>query len=81
MITTVVDKAAGNPLYATYLVRTALNVAGQEPHTPAVADLAEHLISAPAFDSDLKTYYITDGYSAVWLKTPGLFGLPKPLLY
>jgi hypothetical protein len=56
VIGSVVDKAVGNPLYATYLVRTAVSLARQETEASTI-DIGEYLTSAPAFDYDLSSYY------------------------
>jgi len=50
-----VEKADGSPLYATYLARTAMDIAdGKSTETP---DIAEYISTAPAFDDDLNAYY------------------------
>jgi hypothetical protein len=61
----IVYKAAGNPLYATYLVRTAVNLA-KPVAVSDVADIAEFLQAAPPLDTDLEAYYawLVDGISA-----------------
>jgi hypothetical protein len=51
----IVDKADGSPLYATYLARTATDIA-EGKHTEA-SDIADYLATAPAFDDDLNRYY------------------------
>ena len=56
IVSCVVDKASGNPLYATYLVRTAIGIVRQELNMPT-ADIPVYLTSAPAFDHDLNSYY------------------------
>ncbi len=50
VIDAIVLTAAGNPLYATYLARTAMQVARGDAVPPDGFDLAEHLRSAPPFD-------------------------------
>jgi len=73
IIDTIVDRAAGNPLYATYLVRTARDVAGPQSAGPAVVDIPAHLATAPPFDRDLSAYYewLVDGIDrdtgVVWI--------------
>jgi hypothetical protein len=57
VIECVVNKATGSPLYATYLVRTALGIVRQQSQAPVVADIAEHLGASPQFDRDLSSYY------------------------
>ncbi len=51
----IVDKADGSPLYATYLARTAADIA-EGRHTET-SDIADYLATAPAFDDDLNRYY------------------------
>lgn len=53
----VIERAQGNPLYATYLVRTARSAALDEPGTEHVADIADYLATTPRFDSGLNDYY------------------------
>ena len=55
VVRTIVEKADGSPLYATYLTRTAIDIAeGRRTEAP---DIADYLASAPAFDDDLNQYY------------------------
>ncbi len=51
----IVDKADGSPLYATYLARTAADIA--EGRRTETSDIADYLSTAPAFDDDLNRYY------------------------
>ncbi len=62
---TIVEKAEGNPLYATYLLRTAVNLAKPNPDSH-VAHIAEFLQRAPPLDRDLESYYgwLVGGISA-----------------
>lgn len=53
----IVEKSNGNPLYATYLGRTAVRLALGSLATPAEADIADYLAGMPAFDEDLTAYY------------------------
>jgi hypothetical protein len=53
----IVERAHGNPLYATYLARTARSIAFDEPGTEHVTDIADYLSAAPRFDADLDAYY------------------------
>lgn len=50
-------KADGNPLYATYLARTVIALAGQDADTILTGDIVEYLAGVPAFDQDLDAYY------------------------
>ena len=52
----IINKAAGNPLYATYLTRTAITIA-QHKCLESISDISEYLIAAPTFDQNLDTYY------------------------
>ncbi|MBQ1076801.1 ATP-binding protein [Micromonospora sp. C31] len=50
-------KAAGNPLVATYLCRTAIGLAAGTICTRDDADVAAYLSGAPQFDGQIETYY------------------------
>lgn len=70
LTTTIIEKAGGSPLYATYLVRTAIaHVQGAEPLTVTeapVVDIAAYLAALPAPDADLHSYYrwLLDGLAS-----------------
>lgn len=53
----IVNKAQGSPLYASYLIRTAVAVIHSEGSTSSVVDVAEYVSSVPTFDEDLNRYY------------------------
>jgi hypothetical protein len=55
VVRTIVEKADGSPLYATYLARTAADIA--EGRYTEASDIADYLATAPAFDDDLNRYY------------------------
>jgi hypothetical protein len=55
VVRTIVEKADGSPLYATYLARTAIDIA--EGRRIEASDIADYLATAPAFDDDLNRYY------------------------
>ena len=55
VVRTILEKADGSPLYATYLARTAADIA-EGRHTEA-SDITDHLSTAPPFDDDLNQYY------------------------
>lgn len=55
VVRTIVEKADGSPLYATYLTRTAIDIA--EGRRTEASDIADYLATAPAFDDDLNQYY------------------------
>lgn len=57
VIDVIADRARGNPLYATYLCRTAVQLVHGDISAGEHADIAEFLQSAPPFDSDLDAYY------------------------
>lgn len=54
---TIIEKAQGNPLYATYLARTALAVAAGEIAAGPDVGVAPYLRRAPTFDPALSDYY------------------------
>ncbi|RZK28539.1 MAG: AAA family ATPase, partial [Hymenobacter sp.] len=70
LLTTITEKAGGSPLYATYLVKTALtHVRDAGPLTATgtpVVDIAAYLATLPAPDVDLHNYYrwLLDGLAA-----------------
>lgn len=51
VIEAITRSAAGNPLYATYLARTASQMATGELRPPEGLDLAAHIRSAPPFEN------------------------------
>lgn len=53
----IIEKARGNPLYATYLCRTALGVARGDIPTGADVGVVPYLLGAPEFDINLSAYY------------------------
>jgi hypothetical protein len=53
----VADRSRGNPLYATYLTRTVVQLASGIIIPADDPDIAAHLAAAPSFDSDLNAYY------------------------
>lgn len=54
---TIVEKAEGNPLYATYLARTAINLAGRNTGVIPSGDIAEYLENIPSLDQNINRYY------------------------
>lgn len=54
---TIIEKAEGNPLYATYLARTALAMAAGEMPAGEDVGVVPYLRRAPAFDPALSDYY------------------------
>lgn len=57
VIETIIEKAHGSPLYASYLARTAVTLAHHVVEEYAVSDIAEYLSSVPKFDEDIDRYY------------------------
>ncbi|MGH3902253.1 MAG: hypothetical protein ACRDTA_29185 [Pseudonocardiaceae bacterium] len=53
----IIEKARGNPLYATYLCRTALGVARGDIPTGVDVGVVPYLLSVPKFDVNLSAYY------------------------
>lgn len=53
----IIEKAAGSPLYASYLSRTAISLANSESSAISVSDIPEFLSKIPIFDKDLDRYY------------------------
>ncbi|MCP2094727.1 MULTISPECIES: hypothetical protein [Actinosynnema] len=83
VLDTIVDKARGNPLYATYLARTALGMMRGDIAPGTDLDVVGYLSHAPVFDDDLASYYdwlfrhaTADSGAAVMIRALALVGVP-----